>query len=168
MCNLAEQIIEEKRNEFGEELMSMVLREIKLRTIDQFWKDHLLNMDHLKEGVSWEGYAQKDPLVMYQIKGFEMFSQMADSMKETSLERVFHVQLAPQNQVNSEELFQQRRKLNTQRLHGQANENSAMPNRPKVNQNKTHGTVRRSNEKVGRNDPCPCGSGKKFKKCHGA
>ncbi|HMQ11503.1 MAG TPA: preprotein translocase subunit SecA [Oligoflexia bacterium] len=165
LCDEALANLAAKQEEYSSELMDLVKREIKLRTIDGLWKDHLLNMDHLKEAVGWEGYAQKDPLVVYRIKGFEMFSQMLYSISQTSLERIFHVQVDVSEQGNAQGIFAQR---SQQRAKAGRGEGIALPNRPKANDTNIHTTVRREGEKVGRNDPCPCGSGKKYKKCHGA
>lgn len=165
LCDEALVNLAAKQEEYSPELMDIVKREIKLRTIDSLWKDHLLNMDHLKEAVGWEGYAQKDPLVVYRIKGFEMFSQMLYSISQTSLERVFHVQVDVSEQSSTQGIFAQRSQQRAKAGRGQG---IALPNRPKANDTNIHTTVRREGEKVGRNDPCPCGSGKKYKKCHGA
>ncbi|MCI5072908.1 preprotein translocase subunit SecA [bacterium] len=165
LCDEALANLKDKQEQHSSELMDAIKREIKLRTIDGLWKDHLLNMDHLKEAVGWEGYAQKDPLVVYRIKGFEMFSQMLYSISQTSLERIFHVQVNVSEQDDAQEMFAQRSQQRSKTGRGQG---IALPNRPKANDTNIHTTVRREGEKVGRNDPCPCGSGKKYKKCHGA
>jgi preprotein translocase subunit SecA len=151
--------------------MRLIEREIKLRTIDAQWKDHLHNMDQLKESVGFEGYAQKDPLNVYQKRGFGMFTDMVYNLKELTLRRIFHVQV---NQEQSpEEIFQKRRAqtLNMQRPEQNAQEQGAMatPGRTQIPnmKNQPAATIRRDGDKVGRNDPCPCGSGKKYKKCHG-
>ena len=143
-----------KEKELTTELTRLVEREVKLRTIDYLWKDHLLNMDHLREGVGFEGYAQKDPLLVYQKKGFDLFSEMIFQTKENTLERIFKIQLAREEERH-ERIFQQpRRQQNFSMNRGESQSASkTMPVKKEA--------------KVGRNDPCPCGSGKKYKKCHG-
>ncbi|HLG20821.1 MAG TPA: preprotein translocase subunit SecA [Bdellovibrionota bacterium] len=162
---------EEREREFGAEFARLLEREIKLRMIDTFWKDHLLNMDHLKEGVGFEGYAQKDPLVVYRKKGFELFSEMIYSTKEATLERLFHVQLAQREPQEALKIFRPRRQQQISLSHpeaaGTAAVAQAQENPQAQKQVAVAGTIRRQGEKVGRNDPCPCGSGKKYKKCHG-
>jgi preprotein translocase subunit SecA len=110
-------------------------------------------MDHLKEGVGFEGYAQQDPLLIYQKRAFELFTDLVYRMKEGTVERLFRIQLAPAAEVERQEILQERQKEKLVLSHGQAQQ--------------TPKTVKREGEKVGRNDPCPCGSGKKYKKCHG-
>lgn len=146
---------EEKEEELSSEFMRIVEREIKLRTIDYLWKDHLLAMDHLREGVGFEGYAQRDPLQVYQKKGFDLFSDMIFSTKENTLEKLFRIQLAQDERPTS--INVPRRSQNFSMGRGGA------PGGPARKQ----GTVKRSTRKVGRNEPCPCGSGKKYKKCCG-
>ncbi len=164
---------EEKEREFGSELTRRIEREIKLRTIDTLWKDHLLNMDHLKDAVGFEGYAQKDPLVVYQKKGFEMFSEMIYATKELTVERYFHIQLAKEEVEERQQIFRAPAQQNMVMSHGAApamGQSAANDGGEPQSQRQVAvaGTMRRQGEKVGRNDPCPCGSGKKYKKCHGA
>jgi len=123
---------------------------IYLGSIDQLWKDHLLNIDHLKEGVGLRGYAQKDPLVEYKKEGFALFQLMDEQIKTDVIGKLFRVQVTREEQV--EEMQPKAQPM--QFLHGSQEEAPAAP-------------LKRTDEKVGRNDPCPCGSGKKFKKCHG-
>jgi preprotein translocase subunit SecA len=123
---------------------------IYLGSIDQLWKDHLLNIDHLKEGVGLRGYAQKDPLVEYKKEGFALFQMMDEQVKTDVICKLFRVQVTREEQV--EEM--QPKSQPMQFLHGSEEEQTAAP-------------VKRDDDKVGRNDPCPCGSGKKYKKCHG-
>ncbi|MCB1198185.1 MAG: SEC-C domain-containing protein [Deltaproteobacteria bacterium] len=156
------------------EFFEMVEREIKLRTIDAQWKDHLHNMDQLKEAVGFEGYAQKDPLKEYQKRGFEMFSDMVYMIAELTLRRIFHVQIDVDQ--NPDEVFARRsqqainmKHAQAQRLSEQSQGAPNMPGRTQIPNMRTpeNITVRRDGDKVGRNDLCPCGSGKKYKKCHG-
>jgi preprotein translocase subunit SecA len=125
---------------------------VLLQVIDHHWKDHLLGMDQLRDGIGLRGYGQKDPLVEYKREGFDMFSAMMDRIKLDSLDRLFHIQA-----VRSETPQPALRAPQRMRMSLNRGEEPAAP-RP----------AQRQHEKVGRNEPCPCGSGKKFKKCHGA
>jgi preprotein translocase subunit SecA len=137
----------------SEELVHYVERTILLQMIDQHWKDHLWGMDQLKDGIGLRGYGQKDPLAEYKREGYDMFAGMMDRIKGDTLERLFKFQLVrgERPETGPEGPRPQQMSLN------RGGESTA-PKRP----------VQRTQEKVGRNEPCPCGSGKKYKKCHGA
>jgi preprotein translocase subunit SecA len=160
-------------------------RMIMLSVIDGQWKDHLLNMDHLKEGINLRGYGQKDPLVEYKRESFEMFEEMMQRFQEETVRYLYLMQVisateaAPQQeqvqpthsggngdhrprraQTSMDDLeaeFQRKKKreLEQARMAGSAAMEEVVQ-------------VRRAGEKVRPNDPCYCGSGKKYKKCHGA
>ena len=143
---------EEKESQIGSETLRHVERYIMLQTLDYLWKDHLLNMDHLREGIGLRGYAQKDPLYEYKKEGYDMFSAMMNRFKEEACEKLFRVK--PVSEVDMERL-ERRRRLEQQRMvlsRGEGEERKA--------------PIRRE-RKIGRNDPCFCGSGKKYKKCCG-
>jgi len=144
---------ERKEQELGSDLMRFLEKTFMLQVIDHHWKDHLLAMDHLRDGIGLRGYGQKDPLIEYKREGYDLFAGMMERIKSDSLERLFLVQAAkgeaPPPPVPSAPP--------PMRLRLNRGDEPASPQ-----------TVHRSNEKVGRNDPCPCGSGKKYKKCHGA
>jgi preprotein translocase subunit SecA len=144
---------EEKENEFGSDTVRQIERFIMLQTLDYLWKDHLLSMDHLREGIGLRGYAQKDPLYEYKKEGFEMFSGLMGRYNEDVCEKLFRVK--PVSDVDMERL-ERRRRIEQQRMVLSRGEGE---DRKKP--------VKRE-QKVGRNDPCPCGSGKKYKKCCGA
>jgi preprotein translocase subunit SecA len=116
------------------------------------WKDHLLAMDHLKEGIGLRGYAQVNPLVEYQKEGFTMFEALMAVMQQDVVEKVFSVQVQRQQDV---EQIQQAKPQRVVMSHGDETETQAAA------------PAKRETDKVGRNDPCPCGSGKKYKRCHG-
>ena len=129
---------------------------IWLQTIDQQWKDHLAAMDHLRQGIGLRGYGQRDPKKEYAKEGFEMFQAMMWRIKSTFIQTFMRVQPAPTEDAETlEKKFQPRRRQRTIESHGQDAETAPKPQ-----------TVKRDKPKVGRNDPCPCGSGKKYKKCH--
>ncbi|MBI5038520.1 MAG: preprotein translocase subunit SecA [Nitrospirae bacterium] len=140
----------DKEGEFGSEIMRRIEKVVLLQVVDTQWKDHLLAMDHLKEGIGLRGYGQKDPLIEYKREGFEMFNDMITRIKSEAVERLLKIQ------VVKEDPIPQRRPVMPQSIRLNRGESSAP--RP----------VQKSEQKVGRNDPCPCGSGKKYKKCHGA
>jgi preprotein translocase SecA subunit len=172
----------ERETAFTPPVMRHLERIIWLQTLDTLWRDHLLSMDHLKEGIGLRGYGQKNPLQEYQKEGYDLFEELLRRMEADVVEKLMSVQLqaqpaAMQVQPAAQPDFapddfepqmpaavadlqrrQQERAANRVRLsHGGA------PTGPQKVE-----TVRRDTEKVGRNDPCPCGSGKKYKKCHGA
>jgi preprotein translocase subunit SecA len=143
-----------KEEEYGEEAMRYLERMFLLSTIDALWKDHLLSMDHLKEGIGLRGYAQKDPLKEYQREGFDMFSDLAFRIKEESLKRLFHVKVQREEEPQkiARTVPAPARRVNLSR--GDISRAGVT-------------TQRHVSRKVGRNEPCPCGSGKKYKKCCG-
>jgi preprotein translocase subunit SecA len=139
-----------REREFGETLMRDLENYVLLQTLDSLWKDHLLNMDHLKEGIGLRGYAQQDPLVAYKREAHALFDDMIHRLKEETVRVLFHVQIRREEEV--QELRQEQ-------------ENQPMYYGPAGGQRAPQ-TVKKD-KKVGRNDPCPCGSGKKYKKCCG-
>ncbi|MDI3464910.1 MAG: Protein translocase subunit SecA [Nitrospira sp.] len=146
-----------KEQELGPDLLRFLEKTFMLQVIDHHWKDHLLGMDHLRDGIGLRGYGQKDPLIEYKREGFDLFAGMMERIKSDTLDRLFHVQAVrhegeqppPQQPV----LSRPQPKLTLNR----GEEPVAAP-----------APAHRAENKVGRNDPCPCGSGKKYKKCHGA
>ena len=146
----ADDLYQRREQSMGAEVMRHLESVIYLGSIDQLWKDHLLNIDHLKEGVGLRGYAQKDPLVEYKKEGFALFQMMDEQVKTDVICKLFRVQVTREEQV--EEMQPKAQPM--QFLHGNSDEAAQAP-------------AKRIEDKVGRNDPCPCGSGKKYKKCHG-
>ncbi|HNU85529.1 MAG: preprotein translocase subunit SecA [Pseudomonadota bacterium] len=140
-----------KETDFGKPLWDYLMKVIMLQSIDTFWKDHLLGMDHLREGIGLRGYAQKDPVREYQKEGYEMYLEMMYRVRQDSLQKLSLVQVQREEEVEG---LRDRTQRDVVESHGTAG--------APVKQ------VRRdSSGKVGRNDPCPCGSGKKYKKCCG-
>jgi preprotein translocase subunit SecA len=146
------QAYEAKEAGIDPEFMRHVEKVIMLQILDSLWKDHLLGMDHLKEGIGLRGYAQKNPLTEYKKEGFDLFSNMMARIKEETTEYLFKVQVNQEVEM-PEELTSKPQRVVEHRGASETSEKQV--------------TVRRDEEKVGRNDPCPCGSGKKYKKCHG-
>ena len=124
---------------------------VMLQTVDRHWKDHLLQMDHLKEGIGLRGYAQQNPLIVYKKEGFEMFQEMIFQIQKSIISVLFRVERVTPTDL---ERYAEKEKKKLTYSSGKEPER----NEP----------VKRTDKKVGRNSPCPCGSGKKFKKCCGA
>ncbi|MBI1389889.1 MAG: preprotein translocase subunit SecA [bacterium] len=142
----------QRMEKFGEELGKWLLSIIMLRTVDARWKEHLYAMDHLKDSVGLRAYGQKDPLQEYQREGYAMFESMYFSIQEQSVTSWFHVEIADRAQAEQLRPKQQVTATN------QGGDSASRPRR-------TAGGGAAKQTKVGRNDPCPCGSGKKYKKC---
>jgi preprotein translocase subunit SecA len=146
-----QKLLHNKENEFGKELMDYLMKVIMLQAIDTQWKEHLLAMDHLREGIGLRGYAQKDPVREYQREGYEMFMEMIARIKMDVLEKLCLIRIQREEEV--EEIRQKQK------------QDYIMSRGEDVPESKT---VKHEGAKTGRNDPCPCGSGKKYKKCCGA
>ena len=146
---------EAKETVFGEPTLRWLERHILLDIVDAQWKDHLLTLDHLKEGIGLRGYGQMDPLVEFKKEAFKLFDDLMDRIDTEAVRFLFLMQPAkPQDEARQIEQRQRRQQQNLQFQTGPAQAEAPKPVRSGV--------------KVGRNDPCPCGSGKKYKKCHGA
>jgi preprotein translocase subunit SecA len=143
-------IYDEKEVAVGSEDFRHLERIVMLQTVDNLWKDHLLSMDHLKEGIGLRGYAQQDPLIVYKREGFELFQEMISRIKEETLGILFRIQISESQNISDLQ------KPKEQNLVFSSGDEPAKKN-----------PVKRTQEKVGRNAPCPCGSGKKYKKCCG-
>jgi preprotein translocase subunit SecA len=134
--------------EIGPELFGHLEQMVSLQIVDNHWKDHLLSMDHLRDGIGLRGYAQVDPLREYQREGYDAFMDLIQRIKEDTVRTLFHLQVRPHQELPEE----------------------ARPSQPLVFSHGDGGSpqpAQRQQRKTGRNDPCPCGSGKKYKKCCG-
>ncbi len=171
---------EEREQLFGPPIVRHLERLILLQTLDGLWREHLLGMDHLKEGIGLRGYGQVNPLQAYQKEGYEMLEELIKRFESDVLEKMMSVQvqtqaagvapraavggaedsLAMPAEIAALERRQQQRTARVRLSHPSAP--GASPDQPQKIE-----TVRRDADKVGRNDPCPCGSTKKYKKCHG-
>jgi preprotein translocase subunit SecA len=151
----------EKESAIGEEAMRTYERIIMLNIIDAQWKDHLLSIDHLKQGIGLVGYGQKDPLVEYKKQSFDLFQEMLDRIDTHTVRSLFNLQVVTEQ---APEQLQQRRARRPTRLSFTGPNQGAAPAGEEAGM---VWTVTRDLPKVGRNDPCPCGSGKKYKKCCG-
>ena len=182
--DVAQASYKEKESQVPGEVLRQIERNIMLNIVDTQWKDHLYSLDHLKEGIGLRGYGQRDPLVEYKKESFELFQGMKDRVDEETVRFLWRVRF-------TEEAPAPRRVARPRQpliLSGPADEPAspfagavratpaATPQGrapagnkqpPRVGGDDVVKTVRREEPKVGRNDPCPCGSGKKYKKCHG-
>ncbi len=131
-------------------------REQYLRALDSLWKSHLVQMDHLRTGVHLNAYAQKDPKLIYKKEGFEIFQDLLDRISREAIRRLFHVEVRGEAEIQR---LRERRRQET--IEGRGNVPGAASGESQKQQ-----TIKRDRPKVGRNDPCHCGSGKKYKKCH--
>ena len=152
----AQEVFNQKLLQFGDELMDHLIKVIMLQTIDQQWKDHLLSIDHLKEGIGLRGYGQKDPKQEYKKEAFNLFMAMILRIRAEVVEKIFWVQLSSREGDLEDQI---ERLEDEQQAQGRKISFNMAPdelNRPA-----------KSTKTAGRNDPCPCGSGKKYKKCCG-
>jgi preprotein translocase subunit SecA len=143
--------LEEREEELTPKVLEYLMKVLLLQVIDSKWKDHLLSIDHLKEGIGLRGYGQKNPKQEYKREAFNLFMEVMGRIRQEAIQKLFVVQLVQERDVEQMEAEQKQRKVVTNRS-----------DEPQKQQ-----TVVRNEEKVGRNDPCPCGSGKKYKKCCG-
>ncbi|MGB5882270.1 MAG: preprotein translocase subunit SecA, partial [Thermoanaerobaculia bacterium] len=149
---------EDKEERLGSEMMRALERDVMLRVVDGAWKDHLLALDHLKEGISLRGYGQRDPKQEYKRESFELFQAMKERIEDTIIKGLFRLEPVSEEQMAEE---RRRRQAPPAGFRFSAPPKTGAPaTRPQ--------TMVRKTDKVGRNDPCPCGSGKKYKKCCGA
>jgi preprotein translocase subunit SecA len=156
-----EKIYGDRVKDYGEEWNRFVQLQY-LSTIDQLWKDHLLGMDHLRQGIGLRGYGQKDPKLEYKKEGYAGFVRMLGGIKSAFMQRVMRAQVRDAN-ADAERLEKQMEAQAKKAVETRGTEDGQVPQEPKEQK-----PVVREGPKLGRNDPCWCGSGKKFKKCHGA
>ncbi len=154
-------IYEERENEIGSEELRELERVVTLKVVDEKWMDHIDNMDELKDGIGLRAYGQKDPVVQYRIEGFDMFDQMVLDIKTDVVKFLMHARKR-EGDIKREE---------TVKITGEGLQNSAINNLDGTMAPKTstpqNQTVINNEPRIGRNDPCPCGSGKKYKQCCG-
>lgn len=149
---LTEQHFAGKNLKYGEPMMRMAEKRILLQTLDQLWKDHLLSLDHLRQGIHLRGYGQRDPLNEYKQEAFTLFEQMLSLLREMVVSRLSHLEIHVEAPPSAMPRMPQRM-METRRDPAFAEEAAKAPF---------------AEQRVGRNELCPCGSGKKFKHCHGA
>ena len=178
---------QEKEDLIGSDIMRQTERMVMLQVIDDQWKDHLLSMDHLKEGIGLRGYGQKDPLVEYKKESFQLFQAMMERIEDESLRYLFFLQAVrgeqPALPFPEDEEYEEEEDSGPSQQQRAAAQSSIQDFTRNIQRKKekelaelqfvggdTSGNGHKqaiNSNKVGRNDPCPCGSGKKYKKCHG-
>lgn len=164
----AVEILEKKLSAYDPRQVELALREILLTTFDGHWKDHLLSMDHLKEGINLKAYAQKDPLTEYKRDAFRLFEEVRSAVKQSVVRNMFSVKLYTEAEI--EELRRKHEEELQKQLEAykKLQEEQERLEQAKIEAQAPKAPLQRGQMKVGRNDDCPCGSGKKFKHCHGA
>ncbi len=167
--------IESKEKEMGTELLMRVFRHFYLEEIDRAWVEHLTNMEHLRDGIGLRGYGQRDPKQEYKKEGYDIFVNMMAATSSNVMQKVMRVRLQKESEIERlerEDAARHARAQQSMQLRhgseapeaGEGEDQAAAPPRPVARPV----PVRREAPKIGRNDLCPCGSGEKFKKCHGA
>ena len=146
LYDLAVQTYERKEAEYGEDVMRELERVIMLRVVDEYWMDNIDAMDELKQGIHLRAYGQHDPVIEYKNEGYEMFTAMVQGIRDETVRRLFAVRLQPRQEIKRERVAKET---------GTGAANNAEVKKQPV----------RKQQKAGPNDPCPCGSGKKYKKC---
>ncbi len=147
LFDVAKKVYALKEEEIGEERIREVERTILLRVVDNHWIDHIDAMDDLKQGIGLRAVGQQDPVMAYKMEGFDMFEEMITNIQEETVKAMFHVTIQTETE----------RKAVAKIVNVSGTGDGSTTKKPA-----------KSDKKVGRNDPCPCGSGKKYKKCHGA
>ena len=147
-------LFEEKKNRYGLEIIQTIEKQVLLQTIDKSWREHLLKLEHLRSVIGFRGYAQRDPLNEYKSEAYELFEVLLQTINEDVTKFMAFFQLVDSSKIQNENSNAE----NAEFSYNKKNE---------YNEKKPQNTVTANWGKVGRNSPCPCGSGKKFKNCHG-
>jgi preprotein translocase subunit SecA len=150
----------DKEEQIGRDVLAQFEKSVILQTMDNHWREHLAAMDYLRQGIHLRGYAQKDPKQEYKREAFTLFSSMLDNLKYDVIRLLGSVEVKTEDDVSAVE--EQRRAEQAQKVQ------FIHADETQMDDDQTITTFKRDERKVGRNDPCPCGSGKKFKSCHGA
>jgi preprotein translocase subunit SecA len=163
VISAVQQTYDDKCERLSDSLVE-IEKQVMLQVLDMQWKDHLLNMDHLRQGIGLRAYAQKNPKQEYKRESFELFQSMLQTIKEETIRIVARVEPVSEEQMAAMEA-ERKRKMEAEMKMTHA-DSTALTSE----QDDNHGdenTFVRQDKKVGRNEPCPCGSGKKYKQCHG-
>jgi preprotein translocase subunit SecA len=165
-------VYNQKELQVGEGTMRNFEKQVMLQVLDTLWKEHLQTMDHLRQGIHLRGYAQKNPKQEYKRESFHLFQELLDNIKRDVIRIICHVQVQQPEEVDAMEQ-QRREQAENQKMDFTHDQSSAMSGNNDVDAGsegapqEPNETFVREGKKVGRNEPCPCGSGKKFKQCHG-
>ena len=165
-----EQMMLEKEEKVGEEAMRHFEKAVMLKILDEQWKEHLASMDHLRQGIGLRGYAQKNPKQEYKREAFEMFTQLLEDVKYKVSTTLTRLHIPTPEEIAELEARQRalRQQQQVDHVHEDAQQSQdGAPDNDSRGQRRQPQTIVRQGKKVGRNDPCPCGSGKKYKQCHG-
>ncbi len=159
----------EKEEQAGAEALRTFEKQILLRVLDDLWKDHLSTMDHLRHGIHLRGYAQKNPKQEYKRESFTLFQELLESIKRDTIRVLSHVQVRREDPAEEEARLRREAEALAQRMQFQHAEASALgkPETAEQGDVAVAAAPVRAEPKIGRNEPCPCGSGKKYKHCHG-
>jgi preprotein translocase subunit SecA len=165
IVDILEQNHKDKEQQMSEEVLQHVEKSVMLQVLDNSWKEHLAAMDYLRQGIHFRGYAQKDPKQEYKREAFEMFTNLLEHIKYEVIEILFKVQVRQEEDIRA---IDEQRQM-PKEMHFEHAEASALqePEQAAEQPEKVVQPFTRDGDKVGRNDPCPCGSGRKFKQCHG-
>lgn len=161
VMGVAKELYNKKEMEIGKETMRAIEKAIILQTIDTMWMQHLDEIDYLREGIGLRGYGQRDPLIEYKREAFDMFSYLVQNINSTIIHTIFKISIAPVEEGAKKERLNysgggEVEQFGAAKQESGSIEKGTEEQKPIINK-----------DKVGRNDPCPCGSGKKYKKCHG-
>jgi preprotein translocase subunit SecA len=167
VIDLANEQYQSKVDHVGADVMHQYERAVMLQALDMHWREHLAALDHLRQGIHLRGYAQKNPKQEYKREAFELFTTMLEEIKREVTKILLAVQIKNEQQV--EAVTETLRSPENIQLHHEAYQDSlgAEPEYAAAQQADKVQPFVRQNDKVGRNQPCPCGSGKKYKQCHG-
>ncbi len=164
----AVEVYAEKESVVGEAVMRNFEKSVMLQNLDTLWKEHLAAMDHLRQGIHLRGYAQKNPKQEYKRESFELFEEMLESLKSDVVMILSKVRVQQQEEVEQMEAQRRRQAEEVARRQQMQHANADNPlDNGEASAEQEQGTFQRDVRKVGRNEPCPCGSGKKYKQCHG-
>ncbi|XKM13858.1 preprotein translocase subunit SecA [Orbaceae bacterium ac157xtp] len=166
ILQIAQESYQAKEESVGSDAFRNFEKNVMLQTLDTLWKEHLSAMDYLRKGIHLRGYAQKDPKQEYKRESFNMFATMLESLKYEVIGILSRVRIRSQEEVEEAERQQQEAMAKLEKMQQLSHEQAQGLNDGQVAQNGK--PVIRTQAKVGRNEPCPCGSGKKYKQCHGA
>ncbi|EHA1204727.1 preprotein translocase subunit SecA [Vibrio alginolyticus] len=168
IINLAVEVYKEKEEVVGAQVLRNFEKSVMLQTLDTLWKDHLAAMDHLRQGIHLRGYAQKNPKQEYKRESFELFEGLLEALKTDVITVLSRVRVQQQEEV--ERMEEQRRAQAEEAARRAQAQHAAAQNPLSEGEESEEGSSQpmvRDERKVGRNEPCPCGSGKKYKQCHG-